>query len=171
MTQARAALAVAAGLAAPDRPAVGAVDGRECAGPPVEWRLDNLERIGGHAVTVVGAPRVVDRSGGAVGGVRRRRRRAGLIAANPLAGLSRFTIEVEFQPAADGAEEQRFVHFEEAATRSNRALIELRMQPDGRWALDTFLRSPAPGLTLLDRARRTPRPSGTPPRSSTTAAP
>ncbi len=27
------------------------------------------------------------------------------------------------------------------------------MQPDGRWALDTFLRSPAPGLTLLDRAQ------------------
>ena len=26
----------------------------------VEWRLDNLEQIGGHAVTIVGEPAVVD---------------------------------------------------------------------------------------------------------------
>ena len=76
-----------------------------------------------------------------------------VVAANAIAGLPRFTLEVEFRPAAGGAEEQRFVHAQEAGDTENRALVELRMQPDGRWALDTFLRSPAPGLTLLDRAQ------------------
>ena len=118
--------------------------------PGVEWRLDSLERIGGHAVTIVGQPTVVDTDRGravAFDGIDD----GLLIASNPLAGLSRFTIEVVFQPAAAGPEEQRFLHFEESQT-GNRALIELRMNKDGRWALDTFLRSPEPGLTLLDRA-------------------
>lgn len=117
--------------------------------PRVEWRLDSLDRIGGHAVTLVGQPRILETDRGravAFDGIDD----GLLIAANPLAGLSQFTIEVVFQPAADGPEEQRFLHFEEHKT-GNRALIELRMNKDGRWALDTFLRSPEPGLTLLDR--------------------
>lgn len=115
----------------------------------VTWTIDNLENIGGHAVTVVGSPRVVDTPGGRAlefngtsDGL--------LIDANPLAGLAQFTIDIEFKPAADGQEEQRFLHFEENGS-GNRALIELRMNADRRWALDTFLRSPEPGLTLLDR--------------------
>jgi acetyl esterase/lipase len=118
--------------------------------PRIEWRLDSLERIGGHPVTIVGQPTVVDTDRGravSFDGVDD----GLLIASNPLAGLSRFTIEVVFQPAATGPEEQRFVHFEESQA-GNRALVELRMNNDGRWALDTFLRSPEPGLTLLNRA-------------------
>src|SRR5688500_14804837 len=108
------------------------------AASPLEWRIDNLQSIGGHAVTTVGTPRVVqtDRGpavefDGAGDGL--------LINVNPLAGLERFTVHVTFKPAPDGGEEQRFVHFEEAQTE-NRALIELRLS-NGRWALDTFLRS------------------------------
>ena len=118
--------------------------------PRVDWRLDSLDRIGGHPVTLVGQPTIVETDRGravSFDGVDD----GLLVASNPLAGVSRFTIEVIFQPAADGPEEQRFVHFEERQT-GNRALIELRMNKDGRWALDTFLRSPEPGLTLLDRA-------------------
>jgi acetyl esterase/lipase len=117
--------------------------------PRLDWRVDNLERIGGHPVTVVGAPSIVDsdrgpavRFDGVDDGL--------LIPSNPLAGLRSFTVDVLFQPASGGPAEQRFVHFEEAAT-GNRALVELRVLPGGRWALDTFLRSPEPGLTLLDR--------------------
>jgi beta-xylosidase len=117
----------------------------------VDWRIDNLQRIGGHVVTVVGDPSVVSTDRGAAvafdgvdDGL--------LIDNNPLAGLERFTVEAVIRPAAGGGEEQRFLHFEEDRT-GNRALIELRMDPAGRWALDTFLRSPEPGLTLLDRAR------------------
>jgi len=57
---------------------------------------------------------------------------------------------VEFQPAAGGPEEQRFVHFQEAQTE-NRALVQLRMTPAGTWSLDTYLRHGDAGLTLLDR--------------------
>ena len=132
--------------------ALAPLDGKQ-ATRVVEWRIDNLESIGGHAVTVVGAPRVVATEIG--NAVRFNGTSDGLlIDSNPLAGLSRFTVEVTFKPDADGPEEQRFVHFEEAGT-GNRALVELRMSA-GRWALDTFLRSPEPGLTLLDRARTHP---------------
>ena len=116
----------------------------------VVWRLDSLERIGGHAVTVIGRPKVVDTEIGAavefdgVGdGL--------LIDANPLMTLGQFTIDVVFQPAPGGAEEQRFLHIEERES-GNRALVELRALPTGNWVLDTYLRSGADGLTLLDRA-------------------
>jgi concanavalin A-like lectin/glucanase superfamily protein len=116
----------------------------------VEWRFDNLQRVGGRALTVVGQPTIVQTDRGPAiqfdgvdDGIE--------IDANPLSGRRRFTIEVVFQAAADGPAEQRFVHFEEPKTE-NRALIELRMTPEGRWALDTFLRSPEPGLALIDRS-------------------
>jgi acetyl esterase/lipase len=118
------------------------------------WRLDNLERIGGNAVTVVGNPRVVQTDLGPA--VEFNGRSDGLfVEVNPVAGLKRFTIDVLFQPAPDGPEEQRFLHIEEADTGS-RALIELRMLPGGRWSLDTFLRANEKGLTLLDRANAHP---------------
>ncbi len=124
---------------------------RHLATTPLTWRLDNLERIGGHAVTVVGTPRVVETPigpavefNGATDGL--------FLDANPLQGLGAFTIEVVFQPSAGGGEEQRFFHVEEADS-GNRALVELRMTPGGQWALDTFLRSGTAALALLDRER------------------
>jgi acetyl esterase/lipase len=118
--------------------------------PQVIWRLDNVNRIGGHVVTVLGSPTIVPTDIGAVlefdgvdDGL--------LIEANPLAGLAQFTIDVVFQPLPGGAEEQRFLHIEEQGS-GNRALVELRTLPDARWTLDTYLRSGADGLTLLDRA-------------------
>lgn len=115
------------------------------------WRLDNLERIGGHAVTVVGNPSVATTDIGPA--IAFDGHDDGLfIQANPLEGLSRFTVEVVFQPAPDGPEEQRFLHVEEPKT-GNRALIELRRLANTRWTLDTYLRSGETGLTLLDRER------------------
>ena len=116
----------------------------------IYWRLDNLTRVGGHPVSVIGNPSVVETDlgpavafDGSNDGL--------LLDANPLAGLTRFTIEVVFQPAADGPEEQRFLHIEEPG--GNRALIELRHVQPASWALDTYLRSGDDGLTLLDRNR------------------
>jgi acetyl esterase/lipase len=121
---------------------------------PVVWTLDNLSQIGGHSVTVVGTPRVVDTPKGPA--LEFNGRSDGLfIEANPLRGLERFTIDVLFEPAPDGPEEQRFLHVEENGS-GNRALIELRRSSDARWTLDTFLRHGAASLTLLDRARSHP---------------
>jgi hypothetical protein len=121
----------------------------------VEWRLDNLERIGGHPVTVVGAPRVVTTARGdaiefigATDGV--------FVDSNPVAGLRQFTIEVLFEPAADGPDEQRFFHIEEAGATETRALMETRMLPGKLWSLDTYLRWKGAGVTLLDRAKTHP---------------
>ena len=123
-------------------------------GQEIVWRFDNLRTIGGHSVTVVGTPRVVDTDrgkavefNGATDGL--------FFEVNPLAGLKQFTVEVEFQPAADGPEEQRFVHFQEANTE-NRALVELRILPGGSWCLDTYLRYNQAERTLIDRAAAHP---------------
>jgi hypothetical protein len=122
----------------------------------VMWRLDNLDRIGGHPVRTLGAPRVVQTELGRA--VEFNGKSDGLVIdANPIVGLRAFTIEVLFQPDAGGPEEQRFLHIEEAGDTGSRALIELRMLPGGSsWALDTFLRNRANGLTLLDRSKGHP---------------
>ena len=125
---------------------------------------DRLDTIGGHPVKVVGAPRVVEREwrarvefDGAHDGL--------VVGVNPLAGLARFTIEVVFEPAVDGTEEQRFLHVEEPGT-ANRALIELRMLPGAKWCLDTYLRH-GEARPDADRSRRAriPPVNGTWPRS------
>jgi len=120
----------------------------------VTWSLDNLQRIGGHPVRTTGAPTVVKTDRGPA--VEFNGSSDGLfIDTNPIQDMSAFTIEVEFQPAAGGQEEQRFVHLEEAGT-GNRALIELRMASNSQWALDTYLRFGETGLTLLDRTKAHP---------------
>jgi len=120
----------------------------------IEWRMDDLRAIGGHRVTVAGTPRVVDTDLGRA--IEFNGTTDGLfLDVNPLAGLSRFTVEVLFSPAADGPPEQRFVHFEEAKT-GNRALIELRLLQGPSWCLDTYLRHGEAALTLIDREKTHP---------------
>jgi hypothetical protein len=117
----------------------------------VSWRLDNVDTIGGHPVTRLGAPRVVTTDVGPV--IEFNGRSDGLLLeTNPLEGLRAFTIEAQFQPAVDGPEEQRFVHIEEHET-GNRALLETRRLPNARWCLDTFLSSGASTRTLIDRQK------------------
>lgn len=115
----------------------------------VEWVLDNLSSIGGHAVSLIGTPRVVDTPlgkavefNGVTDGL--------LVDINPLQGLKQFTVEALFEPAADGAAEQRFLHISETGSEK-RVMMETRILPGPSWCLDTFLRDAAPGLTLIDR--------------------
>lgn len=105
----------------------------------VTWQLDNLESIGGHAVTVSGNPRVIDTPAGKAiefdgidDGV--------FLEVHPLAGTGAFTVEVVFLPASGGAPEQRFFHMQEAASES-RVMFETRLVDNERWFLDTFIKS------------------------------
>lgn len=99
--------------------------------------------------SVLGAPVVAD------GCVRFDGVRDGLIIpVNPLGGLSAFTIEVLVRPEAGGSEEQRFLHVQDDV--GARALLETRVVPGGRWALDTFLRDGDAELPLLDRSKSHP---------------
>jgi hypothetical protein len=116
---------------------------------PVVWTIDNVDRIGGHAVERIGSPRVVQTPIGAA--VEFNGASDGLLVDNnPLQGLSRFTLEAIFEPAADGTLEQRFVHMQENGSE-NRALIELRLLPNKTWYLDTFLRYGEAQLALIDK--------------------
>jgi hypothetical protein len=81
---------------------------------------------------------------------------------NPIAGMSRFTIQVLFRPDASGTleapSEQRFVHFEEGSAttpESRRVLIETRVVGD-QWFLDTFLRATHGSLALIDPEKKHP---------------
>lgn len=106
---------------------------------PVVWTLDNLESIGGHRVSVVGKPRVIETDRGKA--IEFDGRADGLfVAANPLTGLSQFTVEVIFRPASGGPVEQRFLHFQPEGSQE-RVLFETRLRPEGRWFLDTYLQT------------------------------
>ena len=117
------------------------------------WVFDRLDKIGGHAVTVEGHPKVVKTLiGKAVqfNGVDD----ALFLEVHPLAGAEQFTWEVIFWPDADGKPEQRFFHFQESAS-TNRLLFETRVAA-GQWCLDSFAQSTTGSKALMDRAKLHP---------------
>jgi hypothetical protein len=118
---------------------------------PVIWTLHDASQIGGYSTELTGRPAA--RGGGLVfDGARD----GVFVPAIPLVGAKQFTIEVLFSPAEGGGAAQRFVHVEDNAGR--RALIELRLDSQGEWWLDTFMSAGGAtrGLVLIDPARRHP---------------
>lgn len=122
-----------------------AADTAEAAVAAVEWDFTRLDIVGRHKTTLVGSPRLkeplqekaVEFDG-----------RSGIfLNVNPLAGVKQFTAEVVFQPYADGAKAQRFLHFQEEGSE-NRLLFEIRLTGDNRWFLDTFIKSGEGNYTL-----------------------
>ena len=105
----------------------------------VTWKIDNLEKIGGQKVSVLGSPQIIktDRGkavlfNGIDDGI--------FINNNPLAGFQEFTIEAVFRPDAGGAKEQRWFHIEDNENVESRALLEIRLD-EKEWFLDTFIKS------------------------------
>jgi hypothetical protein len=124
--------------------------GADTSAPFALWRLDGLEKIGGHAATVLGHPQPVKDGGIVFDG-----KGDGIVLdTNPLAGAAAFTIEICFRPDPAGPTEQRFFHAED--TKESRVLMETRMLPDGSWALDSFLRTPTTRLPLFDQSKTHP---------------
>ena len=67
----------------------------------VHWHVNSCSRIGGHDVTVIGSPRVVELDGEKV--VEFSGEGDGLlIPVNPAQGLTAFTAEIVFKPYSDG---------------------------------------------------------------------
>jgi hypothetical protein len=105
----------------------------------VVWKIDNLEKIGGHETEVLGDPQVIKTENGKAvlfDGVDD----AIFIRHNPLEGVHEFTVEAVFRPDTGGAAEQRWLHIEDTANTESRALLETRLV-EGVWFLDTFLKS------------------------------
>jgi hypothetical protein len=120
----------------------------------VDWRLDSTAKVGGHVATILGAPKIfTDKSGTAV--VFNGASDGLLLDTNPIAGLTQFTIELRIRPDGDGQPEQRFFHIQDA--HDSRLLFEIRLTPEKKWALDTFLfRDKDHQLPLLDRTKLHP---------------
>jgi hypothetical protein len=114
------------------------------------WKFDSITRIGGHAVTAEGHPRVISTPAGKAvefGGVED----ALFLDVHPLAGAETFTWEVIFRPDVGGAAEQRFFHFQENGT-DTRMLFEIRVI-DGKWCLDSYAQSGTESKALMDREK------------------
>lgn len=119
----------------------------------VIWRLDALDRIGGHQTELIGSPRILEGAiafNGVDEGI--------LVADLPLAGAPHFTIEALIEPASGGLVAQRFLHMQDE--RGGRALLEIRCDEQGNWWLDTFVRwggeGPERGFVLVDPSKRHP---------------
>jgi len=116
------------------------------------WTFDRIDRIAGHATTVLGHPRVIDTPlGKAVefNGVD-----DGLqLDVHPLAGAETFTFEAIFRPDGGNAE-QRWFHLEQnpanGSDENSRMLFEIRVI-DGQWCLDAFNKSGSAQKALLNR--------------------
>jgi hypothetical protein len=118
--------------------------------PAASWRLDQTSHLGGKAVEVLGAPRVITEDG--VTAVYFNGRSDGLLVpVNPLAGSPAFTIEVLFKPEEGGLEAQRFFHLQDSKTW--RVMIETRLDGKGGWWLDTFLGATGVSQPLIDPTR------------------
>ena len=127
----------------------GRPGGAEPAGS-VTWKFDNLKRLGGHDVTVIGEPRVIDAPAGKAvefdgvdDGL--------LVGVNPVAGARAFTVEAVIRPDAGGLPEQRWMHIQ-GPNPDGRVMLETRLS-GGEWFLDTFIKNgprPEDGRTLFD---------------------
>ena len=139
--------------------ALAAVTALAAADTAEVWTFDRTDRIGGHATTVLGHPRVIDTPlGQAVefNGVDD----ALFVDVHPLAGAETFTLEILFRPDRGGRPEQRFFHLQErdpktGADTQTRMLMEIRVIGD-QWALDSFALSGSTGKALLDRSKLHP---------------
>lgn len=113
----------------------------------VTWTFDNLTKIGGHPVTVVGSPKVIDTPLGKAiqfnGSTD-----ALFLEVHPLAGAEKFTWEVIFRPDSDGPPAQRFFHMQENGSQ-HRYLFETRII-NKQWALDSFAATSAGSKALMD---------------------
>ena len=121
------------------------------------WQFDRLDKIGGHSVTTLGHPRVIDTPGGKA--VEFNGAADGLfIDVHPLAGAEAYTWEAIFRP--DGGEaEQRWFHLEEnpanGADTNSRMLFEIRVI-NGQWCLDAFNKSSTAQKALMNRSNLHP---------------
>jgi len=105
----------------------------------VTWKINNLKKIGGNRMTVLGAPKVIETGRGKAvlfdgvdDGI--------IIKNNPIAGAGEFTIEAIFRPDAGGEKEQRWLHIEDEVNAESRALLEIRLV-GSEWFVDTFIKS------------------------------
>ncbi len=118
------------------------------------WTFDNLKKIGGAPVTVLGSPKIIKtplgkaiQFNGVDDGI--------FIGKHPLAGAQIFTFEAIFRPESGGAPEQRWFHLAEQDSKTgmdtdSRFLFETRTIGN-QWCLDAFVHTPTADKAILLR--------------------
>jgi hypothetical protein len=113
----------------------------------ITWRFDNLSRIGGTQIALVGKPQLVDTSIGKAIHFEGQGRTSSspetgdptgdalLLNTAPLTGDATYTFEVIFRPSSKGAPAQRFFHMQDNGSQSRR-MFEIRIV-NNQWCLDT----------------------------------
>ena len=125
------------------------------------WIFDRTDKLGGHATTVLGHPKVIKTPVGKAVEFDGKQD-ALFVDVHPLEGAEAFTWEVIFRPDADGAEAQRFFHLavwdpKTKVDTEARLLFEIRVG-GGKWYLDSFANA-GPGKAskaLMDKTRQFP---------------
>lgn len=117
----------------------------------VTWNINNLQKIAGHQVQVLGEPQVVKSQDGkpvalSFDGVDD----AIFFDVHPLAGMKEFTVEVVFRPTSGGPAAQRFFHMQESDSE-DRVMFETRLTDDGRWYVDGYIKTGPGQHTLMSK--------------------
>ena len=124
-----------------------------CSDKTENWEIDNLEEIGGHAVTVFGNPEVVETEIGKAikfdgdGDML-------LVDFNPIGSATEFTVEVVFKPDASFPNNTapRFIHIQDPDDSfEKRLMIELRLTEQNKFYFDGFLKTDTGSLALIDK--------------------
>jgi hypothetical protein len=115
------------------------------------WDINSLDSTGGHDITVIGNPEIVDTElGDAVkfdgdGDML-------LVDANPVGDAKEFTVEVIFKPDAaySISNDPRFIHIQDPDDpMEKRIMMELRINPLNEWYLDGFMKTDIDDLALI----------------------
>ena len=119
----------------------------------VVWAIDNLQSIGGHRATVLGAPTIIDTPEGKA--LQFDGQDDALFVDNhPLARLSQFTVEIFFRPDPGGSQAQRWFHMQDDGSAS-KVLFETRLFGNS-FVLDVFVESPGGEIALYAPQSRHP---------------
>jgi Concanavalin A-like lectin/glucanases superfamily len=119
----------------------------------VVWAIDNLQSIGGHRATVLGAPTIIDTPEGKA--LQFDGQDDALFVDNhPLARLSQFTVEIFFRPDPGGSPAQRWFHMQDDGSAS-KVLFETRLF-GSNFVLDVFVESPGGEIALYAPQNRHP---------------
>lgn len=115
------------------------------------WNFNSLTAIGGHAVTLMGNPKVVATADGdavAFDGDGDRM----VVETNPLGDAKAFTVEMIFNPgvSATATTAPRFMHIQNPADGSTGLMMELRMNDKKQWAFDGGLTTDMGARILFD---------------------
>jgi hypothetical protein len=122
-------------------------------GGAVVWAIDNLQSIGGHRATVLGAPTIIDTPEGKA--LQFDGQDDALFVDNhPLARLSQFTVEIFFRPDPGGSQAQRWFHMQDDGSAS-KVLFETRLFGNS-FVLDVFVESPGGEIALYAPQNRHP---------------